>query len=153
MNILVPIIHRGAQSQTPPHPLICSIICPPLGLRLVSPPNRHPPPSIPTLVPAPTTRMINEHQRELVEFIFRTCKKNGSDELELGELVRLAESFHLANNAFRATFSQQLKDISRDQKEGKVILTLDFFLGIHHKCPMMLYPALRMQVENRTKHE
>lgn len=86
-------------------------------------------------------------QRELVEFVFRTCKvTDKGDELEQGELARLARCFHLSNNAFWPAFSQQLADITRAHANGDVLLTLDYFSNMHHKFPMILYPALRMQV-------
>lgn len=87
-------------------------------------------------------------QKELVEFIFNTCKLTAAGELEIGELDRLAKSFHLSNDAFWPVFSQQLEEINKSHHNGDLIMTLDFFLDMHHKFPMILYPALRAQVSS-----
>lgn len=81
-----------------------------------------------------------------MEFVFRTCKITDKGELEQGELDRLARGLHLSNDAFWPAFSQQLADIGRAHANGEMLLTLDYFLSMHHKFPMILYPALRMQV-------
>lgn len=86
-----------------------------------------------------------------MEFIFRTRKVTSTGELEMGELERLARGLHLSNDAFWAVFSQQLEDISRAHANGEILITLDHFLALHHKIPMMLYPALRMQVNHGNK--
>lgn len=85
-------------------------------------------------------------EKELVEFIFNTCKLTEAGELELGELDRLAKSLHLSNDVFWPAFSQQLEDIIKSHENGDLIMTLEFFLDMHHKFPMILYPALRVQV-------
>lgn len=85
-------------------------------------------------------------EKELVEFIFHTCKLTEAGELEFGELDRLAKSLHLSNNVFWPAFSEQLEDIIKAHHNGDLIMTLDFFLDMHHKFPMILYPALRVQV-------
>lgn len=85
-------------------------------------------------------------EKELVEFIFHTCKLTQAGELEVGELDRLAKSLHLSNDVFWPVFSRQLEDIIRAHQNGDLIMTLDFFLDMHHKHPMILYPALRVQV-------
>ncbi|CAM9241608.1 unnamed protein product, partial [Hapterophycus canaliculatus] len=91
-------------------------------------------------------------EKELVEFIFNTCKLTDAGELEMGELDRLAKSFHLSNDVFWPAFSQQLEDINKSHMNGDLIMTLDFFVDMHHKFPMILYPALRAQelVQRRT---
>eukprot|EP00752_Nemacystus_decipiens_P006154 g5552.t1 len=85
-------------------------------------------------------------EKELVEFIFNTCKLTEAGELEVGELDRLAKSLHLSNDVFWPAFSQQLEDIIKSHQNGDLIMTLDFFQDMHHKYPMILYPALRVQV-------
>lgn len=85
-------------------------------------------------------------EKELVEFIFHTCKLTEAGELEVGELDRLAKSLHLSNDVFWPAFSQQLEDIIKSHQNGDLIMTLDFFQEMHHKYPMILYPALRVQV-------
>lgn len=82
----------------------------------------------------------------MVEFAFRTCKVTDKGDLERGELERLAKSLHLSNNAFWSTFSNQLAEVSRGQELAELVLDMDYILGMHHKFPMILYPALRMQV-------
>ncbi|CAN0035691.1 unnamed protein product [Ectocarpus sp. 4 AP-2014] len=91
-------------------------------------------------------------EKEVVEFIFNTCKVTQAGELEVGELDRLAKSLHLSNDAFWPAFSQQLEDINKSHQNGDLIMTLDFFQDMHHKYPMILYPALRVQelVQRRT---
>ncbi|CAM9418027.1 unnamed protein product [Ectocarpus sp. 8 AP-2014] len=91
-------------------------------------------------------------EREVVEFIFNTCKVTEAGDLEVGELDRLAKSLHLSNDAFWPAFSQQLEDINKSHQNGDLIMTLDFFQDMHHKYPMILYPALRVQelVQRRT---
>ncbi len=87
-------------------------------------------------------------EKELVEFIFHTCKLTDAGELEMGELDRLARGLHLSNDAFWPAFSQQLEDIVKSHENGDLIMTLDFFRDMHHKFPMILYPALRLQVKD-----
>ncbi|CAM9338514.1 unnamed protein product, partial [Ectocarpus fasciculatus] len=91
-------------------------------------------------------------EKEVVEFIFNTCKVTEGGELEVGELDRLAKSLHLSNDAFWPAFSQQLEDINKSHQNGDLIMTLGFFQDMHHKYPMILYPALRVQelVQRRT---
>lgn len=88
-------------------------------------------------------------QRELVEFIFHTCKVTEMGELELGELDRLVRGLHLSNDVFWPMFSEQLKEIARAHENGELLITLEYFVGMHHKFPMILYPALHMQVSRR----
>ena len=85
-------------------------------------------------------------EKEIVDFIFHTCKLTEAGELEVGELDRLAKSLHLSNDVFWPAFSQQLEDIIKSHQNGDLIMTLDFFQDMHHKYPMILYPALRVQV-------
>lgn len=64
----------------------------------------------------------------------------------MGELDRLVKGFHLCNDAFWTTFSARLAEIARARETGEVVLDQEYFLAMHHKFPMILYPALRMQV-------
>ncbi|CAB1110696.1 unnamed protein product [Ectocarpus sp. CCAP 1310/34] len=89
-------------------------------------------------------------EKEVVEFIFNTCKVTEAGELEVGELDRLAKGLHLSNDAFWPAFSQQLEDINKSHQNGDLIMTLDFFQDMHHKYPMILYPALRVQIRGYT---
>lgn len=90
----------------------------------------------------------SQRQKEVVEFIFNTCKVTEAGELKVGELDRLAKSLHLSNDAFWPAFSQQLEDINKSHQNGDLIMTLEFFQDMHHKYPMILYPALRVQVSS-----
>lgn len=85
-------------------------------------------------------------QIELVQFIFRTCRVTQRGELEMGELERLVHGLHLANDAFLASIAPRIVRVTRDQATGNVLLDLDYFLSMHARFPMILYPALHMQV-------
>ena len=70
-------------------------------------------------------------------------------ELEPGELDRLVRGLHLSNDVFWPMFSDKLKEIARAHENGELLITLDYFVGMNHKFPMILYPALHMQVRRR----
>lgn len=84
-----------------------------------------------------------------MEFLFHTCKVTEMGELEPGELNRLVRGLHLSNDVFWPMFSEQLKDIARAHENGELLITLEYFIGMNHKFPMILYPALHMQVSRR----
>lgn len=85
-------------------------------------------------------------QKELVEFVFRRCKLTDKGDIEPGELDRLTRSLHLSNNTFWPVFAPHLAEIIRAQDAGDAVIDLDYFLRMHHKHPMILYPALHTQV-------